>query len=224
MTSGLGFEEFKERVRERLREILARCGVDFDHYERLSPHYSPAYVVYTCARTRGDVGPEAVDLAVAAMLFRYGIIAIDSAIDQEMEKDGVPTPYSLKGRRAVAEGLILIAEAMRIHPNFSLLLREMARGVLTSKEDVYLKTALPNEFTCREAGGDCEIAELWKHVGFVQQLYDDFVDGDDYSYYIDAACESWERVKDSPLSEYVERYRRVVEALCAARAREVARG
>jgi hypothetical protein len=216
MTSG--FEEFKERVRERIREILARYGIDFDHYERLSPHYSPAYVVYTCARS---VNQAAVDLAVAAMLFRYGIIAIDSTIDQELQKDGVPTPYALKGRRAVAEGLLLIAEALRMHPNFSLLLREMARGLLTSKEDVYLKTSLPNEFTCREAGGDCEIAELWKHVGFVQQLYDDFVDGDDYSYYIDVACESWERVKDSPLSEYVERYRRVVEELCG---RRVARG
>ena len=220
MTSG--FEEFKERVRERLKEILARNGIDFDHYEKLSPNYSPAYVVYTCARTRGNVEPAAVDLAVAAMLFRYGIIAIDSAIDQELEKDGVPTPYATKGRRAVAEGLLLIAEALRMHPNFSLLLREMARGVLISKEDVYLKTALPNEFTCIEAGGCREIVELWKHVGFVQQLYDDYVDGDDYSYYIDIACESWEKVKDSPLSGYVERYRRVVEALCE-RAREVAR-
>jgi hypothetical protein len=210
-SKGLSFEEFKEKVRERLRDILARNGIDFDHYEKLSPNYSPAYVVYTCARS---VNQAAVDLAVAAMLFRYGIIALDSVIDEDVEKDGVPTPYALRGRRAAAEGLLLIAEALRIHPNFSLLLREMARGLLTSKEDVYLKTALPNEFTCIEAGGCREIAELWKHVGFVQQLYDDYVDGDDYSYYLDVACESWRKVKDSPLSSYVERYRRVMEVLC----------
>jgi hypothetical protein len=203
----MGFEEFRGKVREKLREILSRYGIDFDHYERLSPHYSPAYVVYMC-------GGEKVDIAVAAMLLRYGIIAIDSAIDKELEKDGVTTPYALKGMRAVAEGLLLIAEALRIHPNFAVLLREMARGVLTSREDVYLKTALPNEFTCREAGGDREIVELWRHVGFVQQLYDDYVDGDDYSYYVNVACESWRKVKDSPLSGYLERYRGVVEALC----------
>ena len=206
----MGFEEFREKVRERLKEIMSRFNIDFDHYEKLSPHYSPAYVVYMCSK--GDESK--IELAVASMLFRYGVIALDSAIDEDIEKDRVPTPYALRGRKAIAEGLVLIGEAIRLHPNFAILLRDLFLGLIPDKEDVYLKTSFPNVFTCREASGDEAIVKLWEDVGFVQQLYDDYIDGDDYSYYYEKACESWKRVKDSVLSSYMERYRDVVERLC----------